>query len=891
MTIIKRFKAYLNNAEIDVRERLFMLLAMVSLAGMIVAIVSGLITGENLESLLITGIGFFIFSLLTWIGYKFDKVIIVTYIVAGILIFVFLPLNFFSSGAIHGGAAIWNVFDTMYVTMVLRGRMRIIFLSCEAVVIGVMYYVYAAYPALVSSHTEETAFQDSLASFYIVSIILIIMVGFQAYLYGVENRRAREQKDEINDLNHVQNRFFSSMSHEIRTPINTIIGLNEMILRDATSEDIKNDAENIESASKMLLHLINDILDMSKFQSGEMQLTETKYYSADMISDVVGMIWVRAREKKLKLEVDISPSIPAEMIGDEVRIKQILINVLNNAVKYTNEGTVSLTVNKEDIDDEHVNIIFNVSDTGMGIRKESMPYLFDAFRRVDEEANRRIEGTGLGLSIVKQFVDLMGGKITVNSVYTRGSTFVIQIPQKKSGSALIDKNNLDNRQAASTRKKYKATFIAPKAKVLVVDDTSTNLVVVQRLLRDTKIQITTASSGMEALEKTLETSFNIILMDHRMPNMDGVECFHRIREQVGGLCKNAKVVALTANAGSEEADLYIREGFDGYLVKPVNSRLLEEEMIRLLPDNLVELTDVEDVEAMSSLWRDDHVTKAMVAISTDGVETLPKEMIKNHHISVIPSKIETDRGVFRNSIDINAESLVAYIRKGNTDVRVHPIEVSEFEQFFADQLQDARRLIHVARAGETVESSYKAAKEASKQFDDVIVIDSDHISSGIGLLLLQICKKVENGIHISEILEDMENMKKKIKGSFVVESLDFLYRTGHTSKRFLNLTKTFSLHPVVYQRRGKAQVIHTYFGSKKRVWKKYIKSTLSRRSEIDDELIMVPYVAVDEEERKFIREQIERRMKFNNIYFQEADSSIAANCGPGTFGLMYLKRS
>lgn len=227
------------------------------------------------------------------------------------------------------------------------------------------------------------------------------MVMFQTKIYKSENRRAMEEAEKVEKLNLSQNRFFSNMSHEIRTPINTIIGLNEMILRENISDEVAEDAANISSASKMLLHLINDILDMSKLESGQMQLTPTVYRPGDMLSEIVGMLWLRAKEKGLEFRMNVAPDLPAELTCDEVRISQILINVLNNAIKYTKEGSVSLSVQCGERNGTALNVIYTVTDTGKGIKKEDIPYLFTAFRRVDETQNRHIEGTGLGLSIVQ----------------------------------------------------------------------------------------------------------------------------------------------------------------------------------------------------------------------------------------------------------------------------------------------------------------------------------------------------------------------------------------------------------------------------------------------------------------------------------------------------------
>ena len=313
---------------------------------------------------------------------------------------------------------------------------------------GMVFLLYSA-PSL--GLPEDMLGLVNFIVFAVFQIAMGITMLYTRYRLHEQLETAARQHREIEMLNKAQNSFFSNMSHEIRTPINTIIGLNEMILRENVSDEVVEDAANIKAAGKLLLNLINDILDMSKFQSGRMQLLYAPYHTGDMLSDIVGMLWIRAKEKKLDFHIDVSPDIPAELVGDEVRVKQILINVINNAIKYTKEGTVSLTVQSEMKEDKLCNMIYTVSDTGIGIKTEDIPYLFSAFKRVDENANRHIEGTGLGLSIVKQLVDLMGGKITVNSVYTKGSTFIIEIPQRveregRVGEYNFSKTNTERRQ-------------------------------------------------------------------------------------------------------------------------------------------------------------------------------------------------------------------------------------------------------------------------------------------------------------------------------------------------------------------------------------------------------------------------------------------------------------
>lgn len=423
------------------QERMFLLLVMLGLIGLLAGIVSGVLTGGNINIFFIM-LGVLISFLgIVYYAIRCKKIQRGAVIIAFLIIYFVLPLNFFTGGGIYGGSPIWMLFGVVYVCLVVEGKIKYFLFASNVILSAGCYYIAYSHPNLVVQHTLVMAYVDSFSTLSIVTIIICSMILFQNAIYQSENETTKKQKNEIEKLNQAQNRFFSSMSHEIRTPINTIIGLNEMILREDVSDEVAADAKSIQGASKMLLTLINDILDMSKLESGKMDIVPVTYDVGTMLSDIVNMIWVRAKEKDIEFHIDVDQKMPARLFGDEVRIKQILINVLNNAVKYTSEGSVTLSIQCKKPESGRAQISYSVSDTGMGIKKEAIPYLFSAFKRVDEEKNRHIEGTGLGLSIVRQLVDLMGGDIAVNSVYTKGSTFVVTLPQeivgrRRSGSLI-----------------------------------------------------------------------------------------------------------------------------------------------------------------------------------------------------------------------------------------------------------------------------------------------------------------------------------------------------------------------------------------------------------------------------------------------------------------------
>lgn len=393
-----------------------------------------------------------------------------------------------------------------------------------------------------------------------------------------------------------KSRFLSNMSHEIRTPINAVLGMNEMILRESQDSQILSYASNIQSSGKTLLFLINDILDLSKIESGKMEIIPAEYNVSDLVLDLWNVIYLRAKEKGLELCVDLDETLPSVLYGDDVRIKQIATNLLTNAVKYTPKGSVVLKIayekqkneiaEKDSSDKEGILLIISVKDTGMGIRKEDMDSLFESFQRLDEKENRNIEGTGLGMSITLSLLKMMGGDLKVESVYHKGSVFTAVIPQQivedaPVGSFKRMQNHLQQKRSRQ------GNFTAPQARVLVVDDNAMNLTVFKALLKRTKLQIVTADSGKQCLDMIQKQEFHIIFMDHMMPEMDGIETLHAMNRLDTHKNKNTPVLALTANAVAGAREQYLSEGFCDFLTKPIDAELLERIICEYLPQELV----------------------------------------------------------------------------------------------------------------------------------------------------------------------------------------------------------------------------------------------------------------------------------------------------------------
>lgn len=426
----------------------------------------------------------------------------------------------------------------------------------------------------------------------------------KAARYAEEVQKAKEEAEKANAA---KSDFLANMSHEIRTPINAVMGMNAMILRESDDANVREYAGKAHNASKTLLALINDILDLSKIEAGKMEIVEDVYFLSSVLNNVVNMMRVKAEEKKLEFIVEIDESIPDELMGDETRISQVIINILNNAVKYTREGSVRLKIEQvpgivqsdaavlagvpeEKIlaaSEDGVLLKIAVIDTGIGIREEDIGKLFGNFERLDQKANKNVEGTGLGLSITGKMIEMMHGRVEVESVYGEGSTFTIYLPQKVEGDVTIGNFEAKFAEYVKSLNSYKETFRAPDAHILVVDDNEMNLFVVEKLLKTTEIVVSCCGSGERCLELIRQRHYDVILLDHMMPGMDGIETLKRMKEMKHHLCKDTPVIALTANAIVGVREMYLADGFDDYLSKPIDSNELETMLRKHLPGDKV----------------------------------------------------------------------------------------------------------------------------------------------------------------------------------------------------------------------------------------------------------------------------------------------------------------
>lgn len=805
---------------------------------------------------------------------------------------VFFPMLFIYSGGTESGMPIWFVLGLVYIFLLFEGRDFWIAMSLSLLSFLGTYLLCYYRPYLVPDSTRFYSYSDSFVALVCVSLFIGILLKIQSKTYEQEKQVAEAQKKEVEQIARAKDTFFANMSHEIRTPINTIIGLNEMILREDISDEIAENAINIQNASKMLLTTINDILDLSKLESGKMDIVPTQYAISSMFSDLVNLIWIRAHQKNLEFKVDIDPEIPSMLYGDEVRIKQVVTNMLTNAVKYTSSGSVTLSAKGERVAADQILLRISVQDTGMGIRKESLDDLFSSFKRVDESDNRHIEGTGLGLNISRQLVEMMGGKISVDSVYHQGSTFTVEVKQRIVNVRPIGVINFAAQKQLSNRAVYRQSFIAPDARILVVDDNSMNLMVVVKLLRDTKVKVDTAESGKEALQKTAENTYHVILMDHMMPEMDGAATLRAVRSQTKGFCQKTPVIALTANVMSDAEQVYRNMGFDGYLAKPISAPLLEAGLLKYLPPALIEYMaqDAEDetgdMEGLNQISSD---RKRKIAVTADCICDLPKELLERFHIRLMYCYVHTGEGRFCDLFEISSDSLLTYLQKDGNHSHSSTAAPSEYEYFFAETLKEAEHVIHITATAD-LSGAYPNATQAAKTFDNVTVIDSAHISSGHGLMVLYAAKLAEEGRNVDEICEALDGFRERVFSNFLVPGTATLYRNGKVSGTVHRLCAALNLHPVLSMSRNRLKLWFIESGSMHRVVRQYIKKLFRHSRQIDTRVLFVTYAGCSVKEIDEIVEIAEKYIHFDQVILQKASATVSSNCGVGTFGLMFVRK-
>ncbi len=491
-----------------------------------------------------------------------------------------------------------------------------------------------------------------------------------------------DQKEKAEAANKAKSAFLSNMSHEIRTPITAVLGFNEMILRESGDRNILNYAGNIKSSGHTLLGIINDILDFSKIEAGKLEIIPVDYDLSSLINDLVNMVNVRAGEKGLALTLDFDRNLPSVLHGDEIRLKQIVMNILTNAVKYTEKGGIVFSIGYEKNAADPASVILKVSvkDTGIGIREEDLKRLFTKFERLEEGRNRNIEGTGLGMNITQSLLEMMDSSLHVESTYGLGSVFSFSLKQEVVKWDPIGDYKNYYKATGETKEHYRSRFTAKGANVLVVDDNSTNLLVFKNLIKQTLIDVDTAASGDEGLMLCRKKKYDMIFLDHMMPEKDGIETLRELKAMSGSPNDATPVICLTANAISGARENYLREGFKDYLSKPIDPDRLEEMLMEYLPKEKEE-KNLLDTQA---------------GIKHCGEEEVYREVIKT----------------FVDSMDNTKEILTGFLQSGdlnNYEIKIHSVKSNA-------------RMIGALPLGESAQKLEFAAKDR-----DAALVKTEHV--------------------------------------------------------------------------------------------------------------------------------------------------------------------
>ncbi len=877
----------------DIREQLFRLILVVGMMVCITAILAGFALNNPLINALPICALLFIILIAVVMTFQYHKVDFASVLFAVFVICGIFPFVFFSSGGINGGATIWFVLGILYIFIMFRKKTLVIFLTLAiGTDIGTYVFAYRNPELIISLGSKSAVYYDSLFAVVVVGIAVGLIMRFQLQSYEKERERTLEQKNEIEKIIKSKDAFFTNMSHEIRTPINTIIGLNEMILREEISDEVAEDALKVKNASKILLALINDILDFSQIESERMAIVPVEYRTRELFDDVIGLLQIRMSEKNLNFYIDIDSDLPAVLLGDEMRIKQILINLLTNSAKYTQKGSVTLSVRGEKTEEDRERLTVSVSDTGIGIKKEDLESLYDYFKRIDREKNRKIEGSGLGLAITKQLVSLMGGTITVDSIYKKGSVFTVTLDQQiVDGKPVGNVDYLGKLQSKELRH-YKHTFEAPMAKVLVVDDNETNLMVIRKLLRATKVQIDTAKSGEECLELIKKKMYHVILLDSMMPGMDGEQTLKAIRHRESRLIRQIPVIIVTANVSAADRQRYLENGFDGYLAKPIDASLLEGEILKFLPQGLIEYringgkSDPSAAAAQAILRR----KRKKIQISTDCVSDLSKEYVEYYDLKMIYSYVETEKGVFRDTIEMDADNLARHLSHQGSRAVAVSASVEEFENFYAEALTEAEELIHISMAS-GAGGSYQNAAQAAEGFDHVHVIDAGQISCGEGLLVLAASRLLRNGCNqVEELCDALNTLKNQIDTTFLMPTIQNYYASGHGGRGIKMFCDAFRLHPIVRMHQSNAKIRGFRTGNLDKAKKRFIRRVLWRKSRIDPTVVFITHAGCTIKEQEEFVNEVLKYIPFEKVIIEKASVSCSSNGGLGTMGLSYLKK-
>lgn len=885
----KRMLRTMTSSDFELRERMLRTIIMVGTLATVIASVEILLVQDVANKMLVyLCILIFVMGLCQYITIRKNNVELAAMILGVVIVAVVMPFMFVYSAALNSGASVWLALGLFYVFVMFEGKKFWFFLCLTITSYALTFWSTYTFPQYIIEMPSRTAaYVDAFFSVLVVGSVCGMILKMHMRVYQKEHDIMLEQKEELQKSKDSKSAFFANMSHEIRTPINTIIGLNEMILRNHTTGETREYALDIQLASKLLLNQVNDILDLSQMEMQKMKIVPVEYKTTELVESLTEMIRLRMAKKNLEFSVDIDPTLPTVLYGDEKRLQQILLNLLDNAVKYTVEGGVTFSIQREDAGNGEIILKMKVSDTGIGIKKEDIEHIYDSFNRVDENKNSGIMGSGLGLAITKQLVDLMEGEIKIDSIYTKGTDFYVNIKQRvvdAESIGIIDfkEKRMDEGEI------YQQSFESSEARILIVDDNRMNSMVATKLLAATKVQIDTAETGKDCLEMTKKKFYHVILLDYMMPVMNGQELMQAIRRQENGLCRNSAIIVLTGNTLSGAKEMYLDQGFDGYLEKPIQGKLLESEILRFLPPEIVEFRKEKNItlNAMSAIQRVNGIRKKKICVTADCACDIPQELLDKYEIELMYLYVRTPYGRFADTREIDSDSLTQYITKDKSMAYADHVTVEEYEEFFADVLTRAEQVVHIALAGHSG-GSYRTAAIAAKGFDNVHVIDSYHISGGQGLVVLHAANLAQEGRSVADICMAVEEMRKHVETKFIMPEAAIFYQGGRARKVVANLCAVLQLHPMGEMKQNRAGLTGLLSGSLESAWKQGIRWQFRKKKKINTGILFITHVGLSVKQQNYIVNEVAKRIKFDKVIVQKASFSTACNVGLESVGFSF----
>lgn len=594
MKLIKSIIAEMFGEELDIQHKLLNLILSAAFCGGLISLGASVLIQLDPIALCAIALLIVVVGVSLWIANIKKKPQMAASFIVLFGNMVLFPLMYFTSGGMHSGMPVWVLLGLIFSWLILNGRLCIFMYVINTMAAVACMLVEMWYPeSVMPLGSRDAGYIDMIQSMVVVTCIFGGIFKYQTYVY-------EKQRKQILKANAAKSEFLANMSHELRTPINAILGYNEMLLRETRESQTAGYASNVRLAGRNLLSLVSTILDFTDIEKEKLRLIENAYYTRDVLQDALTFAEYGTESKGLELRLQIDENLPQELVGDVTRIKQILDNLISNAVKYTNEGYVEIGIDWKTLDAEYGRVVCAVKDSGIGMKPEDVQKISESFIRFDKEYTGNIQGIGLGLTIVTRLLHAMNSRLEVESIPGEGSCFSFGLVQKVADATPIGK--MGAAEQFNLLEYPEELWEAPRARALLVDDNPMNMDVLTGMLRDTKLQMDTAVNGVEALEKMRHNQYHIILMDHMMPIMDGVEALHRMREE--GLCTGVPIVVLTANAVGDARERYLQEGFDDYLSKPIVYGQLLTKLRQLLPKELLQAEKKENDSLWSCLDKD-----------------------------------------------------------------------------------------------------------------------------------------------------------------------------------------------------------------------------------------------------------------------------------------------